>query len=342
MKAAFLIVILILVSKAKASDSCFNNKELQDLIAFQEKMNHCFTGPKNGCGIDSLSAEDQIEANRQRVLPFNREAGDGFMNKATGEIEVTFGEYRGAGSMETVTASGQKISSCHVLTVAHLFYTDFDFPVDSKDMKIAFKTGQTCDPKDPFENTITGAKVAFKMTNWSKDKPELRDYNCGEYKNGKCISREFYGHKDLVIIKLPKGSYVKNDPNHFTINTNPPSQTVNRVDCWGYPGSGGTLYMQKGAQSFGDENGKSPLGVITNAIAYKGMSGGGCVSPSNPRELIGLLAKDNRGSGNSAFHVAPGRALSITSNFIASFHKLAERYKAETNKEISNLEAECE
>ena len=72
------------------------------------------------------------------------------------------------------------------------------------------------------------------------------------------------------------------------------------------------------------------------------MSGGGCSIATNPRQLVGVFANDNRVDGQSAFEVAPEKPHTDSANYLSTFHKLAERYQAETGKKISDLNSECE
>lgn len=338
-----------------ASNSCFDDVAVKQLIEVSSKLDKCFNGEDTNCSTfqNQKPLNEQKVRNSKRLIPFDRTQGDRFMDKATGLVSVTFGEYGGPEAGSKFNGSGQKISSCHIITSAHLLYSDGMFPVDSEDMKVSFKSGQTCDSSKPFAKTAP-ASVFFKMT-------QNTDYVCdSSYNNGSCAHRQFNGYNDLVILKLKKGTYDKNDSNYFKLNTTAPNSEHSqvykigqRVNCWGFPGhneniklprsqSNMLLWAQKDAQIFGDDNGKSVSGLITNAISYKGMSGGGCVIENNPRELIGIFANDNRVDGQSAFEVAPEKQYTESANYLSTFHKLAQRYEAETGKKLSNLNDECE
>lgn len=249
-------------------------------------------------------------------------------------------------------ASGQKISSCHIITSAHLLFKKGDIPVDSQDLPVLkdsesfdinFHTGQTCDSR-LFDKSV-GAQVFFKMTD------SRRDFICGRKDaSGNCRDRRFYGKSDLVILKLK--NYDKTDKNFFKLKTTPMaiSAAGDRVNCWGYPGhnnqiklpqviSDKLLWFQKDAKIF---SGSNQRGVLTNATAYPGMSGGGCSTSANPKELVGVFAAKNSMSGHSAVEVTAKTVDTKSANFLSSFQHLAERYKQATHKDIADLDSECE
>tara|TARA_B110001454_G_C12723340_1_gene436858 strand:- start:74527 stop:75561 length:1035 start_codon:yes stop_codon:yes gene_type:complete len=344
MKALAMIITLILTQQVLASNSCFDTQAVKDLIAASKELDECFDKDVNNCNIDKMSVEDQRELNSQRLIPHDR-TKDTLMNDATGAVSANFDS-----SVEA--ASGQKISSCHIITSAHLLYKNTnvqvdnqDFPAlkDSEQFDINFHSGQTCDAR-LFEKSV-GAQVYFKMTDAGKD------FVCSKQDNsGKCLERRFFGKSDLVILKLK--NYNKNDKNFFKLKTTPNaiSAAGDRVNCWGYPEynnqiklskdmSDKMLWFQKDAKIF---NGNYDRGVLTNAIAYPGMSGGGCVASAKPNELIGVFAAGNSATGHSAVEVTAKTADTKSANFLSSFQTLAERYKQATNKDIADLDKECE
>lgn len=345
-----LIVILLVMSaqKVSANNSCFASQKIREMVEASSEIDSCFKGSINTCGVERLSPRQQQATNSRRLIPYDRSA-DKFINIASGAVFVKFGKYNGDLSESETQGSGQKISSCHILTSAHLVYSDAKFPLNSTNYKISFRSGQTCDGHQPFEKTAD-AEVVFKMI---KD----GDFVCDKTDDkGVCNHRLFLGHSDLIILKLRKGSYVK-DRNYFSLNTNKPSEhnLGQRVNCWGFPGhnenipidesqSDLVLWHQKGAQIFGDRNGNSKLGTLTSAISYKGMSGGGCSTDVNSKELIGLFSKGNKLGGKPVFNVAPNSEFSHTANYLSSFHVIADRYKKEHkfNKTLSNLEEACD
>ncbi|OYZ24255.1 MAG: hypothetical protein B7Y39_02185 [Bdellovibrio sp. 28-41-41] len=330
--------------KALAMILTFDTQAVKDLIAASEEINECFSKDVNNCKIDKMSVEEQRELNSQRLIPYDR-TQNVLMNDATGAVSAHM-----ASGVEA--ASGQKISSCHIITSAHLLYTNSniqvdgqDFPAlkDSEQFDINFHTGQTCDAR-LFDKKV-GAQVFFKMTDAGKD------FVCGKQNNsGQCLERRFFGKSDLVILKLK--NYNKNDKNFFKLKTTPAaiSTAGDRVNCWGYPEynnqiklskdmSDKMLWFQKDAKIF---NGSYDRGVLTNAIAYPGMSGGGCVVSSNPKELVGVFAAGNSATGHSAVEVTAKTADAKSANFLSSFQHLAERYKQATHKDIADLDSECE
>ncbi len=351
MKFLILIITLTLSQNVIADSSCFDNSSVQNLMAISAKFDKCFTGKENGCAFDEMTPKEQIIQNSKRLVPYDRKEGT-LMDEATGAVTVKFGNYAGQDSGREYSASGQKISSCHVITSAHLLYQDPNFSMNSENMNVSFKSGQSCDSDEQFKKEAP-AKVVFKMDRSTAVNGESPDYFCGQYGGDrKCITREFYGRTDLVIIKLAKGHYTKGDK-HFTLDTSAPINEPQRVDCWGYPEytenlrlpeaiANKLLWMQKGAQVFGDNDGQSVNGVRTNATSYKGMSGGGCIRPSNPTVLVGLMANDNKSSGKAAFKVTPADPAAKTANYLSPFNRLAKRYKELNKKDISTLESECE
>ncbi len=345
MKALAMILTLILAQQVLASNSCFDTQAVKDLIAASEEINECFEKDVNNCKIDKMTVAEQRELNSQRLVPYDR-TQNALMNDATGAVSANFG----SGNVDA--ASGQKISRCHIISSAHLLYGDAGIPVDSQDLPalkdsehfdVNFHSGQTCDSR--LFNSKIGAQVFFKMTNAGKD--FVCDKKDG---NGNCLSRRFYGKSDLVILKLK--NYNKNDKNFFKLKTTPitASSTGDRVNCWGYPEhnnqiklsketSDKVLWFQKDAKIFAGSNAK---GVLTNAIAYPGMSGGGCVAASKPNELVGIFADKNSATGHAAVEVTARTADAKSANFLSPFQQLAERYAQATGKDIANLDSECE
>lgn len=342
MKALAMILTLILTQQVLASNSCFDTQAVKDLIKASEQLDKCFASDDNDCDIKDLTVEDQKSANSERLIPFDRTSGNGLLERATGVVSADFS------SIKSRSASAQKISRCHIITSAHLLYGNGKIPVGSNEFSINFHSGQTCDSQVPFKNK-TGAKMFFKMVNEVKG-----DFKCDRLdKYNNCEQRQFNGHSDLVILKLDK--YDKNDKSFFTINTNSPSshQVGQRVNCWGFPDyneniklpqaiSDAVLWAQKDAQIFGDKQGQSYKGILTNAVAYKGMSGGGCVIASKPTELVGVFANQNSSNGKSAVDVRAETSSSSGANYLSGFHKLKQRYFEETGKSIDDLDKECD
>ena len=341
MKALMVILTLILTGEVYASNSCFSNQEIVDLIKASKALDKCFASDDNNCKFKEKTIEEQKARNARRLIPLDRTLDGGFMDRTTGMVSA---EFATEGYM--VTATAQKISRCHIITSAHLLFADGKVSTQAK-TSINFKTGQTCDSNNPFA-IKTSASVLFKMTK------EKIDFDCDRFdKYGGCERRKFYGHSDLVILKLD--NYDKKDKSFFTLNTSNPSNHPigQRVNCWGFPGhnenikltapqSKMLLWSQKDAQIFGDLDGQSAYGVLTNAIAYHGMSGGGCVVQSNPRELVGLIANENSANGKSAINVQPSTATTDGANYLSAFHELDKRYTSETGKKLSDLDKECD
>ena len=339
-----LIFTMILAEQVFANNSCFDSQAVKDLIQASEDLNDCFSNDVNNCPFHKLTIAQEREVNSERLVPFDRTSSE-LMNNATGAVSAHFSE-------GTDAASGQKISSCHIITSAHLLYTETEVRVDDKDLpalkdsvdfNVNFHTGQTCDDERRFDKKV-GAQVFFKMTK------KKTDFVCKiEDKKGNCLQRAFYGKTDLVILKLKK--YDKDDNVFFKLKTTQiaTSSTGDRVNCWGYPVyndliklpesmSNKMLWLQKDAKIFAGEHER---GVLTNATAYPGMSGGGCATSANPNELVGVLANKNNHSGRAVIDVTYETAHERPANFFSSFQYLAERYKQATGKDIADLDSEC-
>lgn len=344
MKALTLILTMILAQQVYASNSCFDSQAVRELIEASEELDDCFANDEDKCKFNKMTAEQQREVNGQRLIPYDRTQSE-LMNNATGVVAARFSD-------RSYGASSQKISRCHIITSAHLLYKDMDIAVDSEDLPILkdseqfdlnFHSGQTCDSR-LFEKKV-GAQLFFKMTK------ENKDFVCDRKDNyGKCLGRTFYGKSDLVILKLK--DYDKDDTNFFKLKTTQitTSKTGDRVTCWGYPGynnqirleeslSNRMLWMQKDAKIF---QGEHASGILTNATAYPGMSGGGCVASSNPKELVGVYSNKNSATGHSTIRPNVKTGDLKNANFLSSFKHLAERYKQATNKDIADLDKECD
>ena len=105
------------------------------------------------------------------------------------------------------------------------------------------------------------------------------------------------------------------------------------------------LWFQKDAKIYGDVKGTSEMGVATNAIAYKGMSGGGCVFSDSPRVLVGVLTNNNDLNGHSAIQIDKNMPIEQGANYLSTFHKLEARYNLMHMKEgktLANIDKECD
>lgn len=344
-----IVLLAFICANAHPNEACFStNGTILDLIRSSEELDECFASDKDPCNLKKKSVDFQANINSSRLIPMNRLDGDKFMNRTTGQVSIKFGKYNGKGSEQQLSASAQKISRCHIITSAHLLYTDGDFPLESNNFSFVFRTGQTCDIEQPFEKEVT-ASLFFRMTDAKQG-----DFGCkSEDNNHPCEVRLFRGSSDLVILRLD--SFDKNDHSYFRLDTSAPSLTEGgqRINCWGYTAKIGLenltpeqsriyLWVQKDARMFGDNLGKSFDGVLTNAIARKGMSGGGCADSSNPRVLVGLYPNDNKSGGDAGIYINPNDVFSHHPNYLAAFHKLAERYaKANGGKRLSELDSQC-
>ena len=347
MKRATLLLFLI-CANVHSNESCFSTKAIVDLIGSSEDLDECFASDKDPCELKKVSIDSQAKVNSLRLIPMNRMNGDKFMNRTTGKVSIAFGKYNGKDSEQQFSASAQKISRCHIIAPAHLIYTDGDFPLESRNFSLTFSTGQTCNTKYPFETEVK-ASLFFKMTDRTRG-----DWGCKSYHDNSrdCKHRVFRGNSDLVILKLD--AFDEKDHSYFRLDTSTPRlmEGGERINCWGYttiglknmPPDESRMYMwtHKDARMYGDNLGKSFNGVFTNAVSRKGMSGGGCAHPDNPRLMVGLYVNDNKGDGNSGIHINPNDEFSHHPNYLAAFHKLTERYtEANAGKQLVDLDSQC-
>ena len=330
MRAVCVYLTLALCTEAFANDSCFFSTKIQDLIETSKELDECFSSADDICKLKKKSPDIQAKLNKSRLVPMNRKLGDAFMDRATGTVHVKFA------SGDVYFASGEKISRCHVITSAHLIFGDGDVPLTSKNYTVKFKSGQSCDTSIPWEREVSATPHFSMLT--------TADYACIDEP---CTRRSFRGISDLVILKLDR--FDENDRSFFTLNTTFPAQGQT-ISCFGYTGSINRtdftseealmyLWSQKDARMLGDSG--RHKGVLTNAESRKGMSGGGCVSPANARELVGVFTKDNKGLGNAAIDITENNVITHAPNYLSIFYELSNRYTKVTGKKLDNLDREC-
>jgi hypothetical protein len=338
---------------AQGADACFKDPRVQALIEVSKETDECFASDQNKCLIEKMTVAEQRELNSQRLIPFDRST-DALFDHAVGKVTAEFAASDGGRSNPgTANGTGQRISRCHVLTSAHLFYkdtservTNAELPLlsDSDHFDIRFYFGQTCDGK--VGQYYARGQVLFRMTK------DGGDFTCNiRDKNGRCIERHFNGRSDIVILKLK--DYDKSNRHYFQVRTSPVliPERGTRVSCWGFPGynnqisslpkelSDQLLRHQLNAKIF---PGRYDRGLLTNAIGYPGMSGGGCVLASAPTELIGIYADKNSLTGHPAILGSAQNADERSLNFLSPLDHLAERYRATTGKRIEDLDKECD
>ncbi|MBT9610834.1 MAG: hypothetical protein WAP57_15545 [Aquabacterium commune] len=337
---------------AQGADACFKDPRVQALIDQSKEIDECFASDQNKCLIEKMTVEEQRELNSQRLIPFDR-SKDALFDQAIGVVTANTPEATGPSSgAGNEAGTGQRISRCHVLTSAHLFYTDTSVgvsgvelppPAESDHFNIRFHFGQTCDAQLA-RNHVRG-HIVFRMTR------EKQDFVCDRWANdNKCLERRFFGKSDAVIVKLK--DYDKSIRQYFKVRSSPVSipESDSRVSCWGFPEynnqinlpkalSDQVLWHQLNAKIF---PGRYDRGILTNAISYPGMSGGGCVSASAPQELIGLYSSGGSATGHAAILASAQTADERSLNFLTPLDHLAERYRAATGKRIEDLDKECD
>jgi len=328
---------------AQGSDACFKDPQVQALIEQSKEIDECFASDQNKCLIEKMTVEEQREFNAQRLIPFDR-SKNALFDQAVGVVTANFSV---AGHRSSADATGQLISRCHVLTSAHLFYRETSERVsgvelppkaESDHFNIRFHFGQTCDAN--LASHHTQGHILFRMT---RDK---QDFAC----RWGCDERHFYGKSDAVILKLK--DYDKRNRQFFNVRSTPVSipQVGSRVSCWGFPGynnqiklpkalSDQLLWYQLNAKIFPGSNAR---GILTNSIAYPGMSGGGCALATAPQELIGIYADSSSATGHAVIMAPAQTADARNLNFLTPLDHLAERYRAATGKRIEDLDKECD
>lgn len=344
LRHALTIFIGLFWNTGFAGNTCLKDDLVQQIVANSADLDECFDDDVNDCLIGKMSSEEQRKLNSKRLIPVDRSSSR-LMNNATGAVSVHFPD-------EVQAATGEKISRCHIITSAHLLYESTKISVDSNDLpskaeqqklKIRFHSGQTCDNK--LFDSSAESQLYFKMTK------QGLDFICDKKDNADfCLERRFFGKSDLVILKLLE--YNRADRTYFRLITDPLRIPLagQRVDCWGYPEynnqiklpkalSDQVLWYQKSAKIFW---GNYDRGTLTNAIAYPGMSGGGCALQSSPDQLVGIFAAKNSATGHSAILITAQNADKMSANFISPFQTLSERYSAATGKSLERLDEECD
>lgn len=356
------ILAFLCSQQANASNSCFSTKAVKELIEASEDIDRCFVSDKEDCGYSAKSVIAQKEINATRLVPLDRTTGSRTLDHAVGRVTAFFGPGYGNMIDNEVNGTGQKISRCHVITSAHLIYKFGVVSTSSsnENIKISFLTGQTCDPKRPFTRSAPG-RVMFHMLTDSST------YKCKEDQNGGCELRFILGENDLMIVKLAKGAYDETDRRFFTLDTKRPGAGRNdlRVNCWGFPGhnkymnvsqevSDMFLWGQKNAKIFFSFPKYAENGIPTNAIAYKGMSGGGCATGDDPTVLVGIYSNGNSRVGHPAIDISEKNTMQRDANYVSPLNKLADEFRAarqDYNRrnptkrlatELAQLDSECD
>ncbi|MBL7542770.1 MAG: trypsin-like serine protease [Bdellovibrionaceae bacterium] len=338
MKTLTLILTLILAQQASA---CFDDVEVKALIEASQKLDECFKDG-NDCNYENRDLEKQRVINSRRLIPVDRSKSP-LLNIGTGKIEADLQIKDDKGNNQKYSATAERISRCHIITSAHLLYQGVDVSTERVNFDMKFKSGQTCDMNKHFEKSAP-ATLVFKMTDERRG-----DFKFGKDENGKVV-RIFNPHNDLVIIKLNNKADYANK--FFKLNTmNPADRTSKlRVNCWGYPGHNEYLKLSKEKSDMflwhqtgaliSNEN--TERGILTNAQAYNGMSGGGCSTSEKSDELVGLYSDGNRTRAQSTISIDANRTAEQGTNKLSGFHRLAERFaEANGGRSLESLDADC-
>ena len=336
-------LVTAFASSSFADNSCFSDPAVQKRIADAQDLDSCFASEAGAekCHLAKLSAREQIAVNSLRLTPFDRTT-DKLLNQATGLVSA---KVFGSSDVMPGESSGQKISRCHIITSAHLLYTRSYVSTTSEDLAsasdqrvadLSFYSGQSCD--SGYFSSKTPAKVFFKMTRRGSD------IECANNEKA-CEYRDIRPDADIMILRLE--TYDKQDRTFFKLHIRQiqSSQLGRRVNCWGYPGkspessitdklSHQLLWHQTNAKIYQISRWR----ISTTAVSYPGMSGGGCVFPEDPDQLVGIHAMG--GSPPTLVPLKDGNP-SIT-NTLSPLTSLAKRYRAATGKSIEDLDKECD
>ena len=294
MKALVITLSLILTIASKVNAcSGINEPEIQALRIAADKMKNLFEDP-NYFPFDGTDEVEERKTNEKRMVPASEN------DESIGTVSVISNSSPGVESLGNAVKIGK---SC-ILTEAHILYSNIENKMSENnkgqfDGKITFSRGFG-NQKETFK-----ASVFFQMT--KKDV----DYHTAKVKvNGKIVEkRVFYGHNDLVLLKLENHS----DNNYKKTKVIYPSEMEAQaqtnpvmITCTGSPShrteknygsckGSDFLWTQKGARIFYDnDNGKNSdnmgLGYASNLVSSPGMSGGACSLYNQEDTIIGLVS----------------------------------------------------
>lgn len=333
---------------SETENACrYEAEDVQSLVSSAKKVAHCFADDDTNCKLAQRSIVFQKNINAVRLIPVDR-SNDSLLNDATGRVTITFKAVSKDGDAGQIfSASAARVSRCHIATSAHLLYLDGSIAKGSNDFELVFHQGQSCRADKPFVNTMR-AEVFYAMLDFTKG-----DFIC-EIGNtsANCYRRQIRGDRDVVLLRVPTApqrtrfySIAAADANKLVIGQ--------RVDCWGYPSfdkrlgltevrSQLFLWHQARAQIFPHPSFQPFKGLLSSAVVYSGMSGGGCALSEVPNELVALHANDNQTDGRPAVAITPDGRFTQQPNYLATFDVLRKRYEEDTGKLLSKLDELCD
>ncbi|MCK6596722.1 MAG: hypothetical protein L6Q37_00030 [Bdellovibrionaceae bacterium] len=294
MKALVITLSLILTIASKVSAcSGINEPEIQALIKAAKEVDDLFEDPNN-FPFDGSNEKQERILNEDRMIPSAKS------DATIGTVSVISNSSPNVESL----GNGVKIGKSCILTEAHVLYKNVETKMSENnkgqfDGKITFSRGFG-DKKETFK-----ASVFFQMT--KKDV----DYHIAKVEvNGKISQkRVFYGHNDLVLLKLENHSdsnYKKTKVIYPSVMDAQAKKNPVMISCTGSPShrtektygsckGSDFLWTQKGARIFydhhnGKDSGNLGLGYASNLVASPGMSGGACSLYNQEDTIIGLVS----------------------------------------------------
>lgn len=362
MKALILIIGLILVTSNSSNACDIAGIDIRELIENADEVSKFVENDEDYKNIGDLPADEQEYYSSLAMKPIDFNSED---HKTLGDVKVETVGNDGL-SKGISFGSGVKIGRSCVLTAAHVLYGSGYQKISSEhnakfDGKIYFILGSGNNKK------IIDASVFFKMTSPNIDFYSIETKKIAVVKGKKITNskkiRIFYGHSDLVILKLDNAS----DDNYKKIAAIKPEELFSdknydieagrKVFCQGSPTHVGELLIktsckasdfkweQKNARIFSDDDITTRRGVLSNLASSEGMSGGPCYLNDKPGYVFGVVV-----NGPAKYHgKTPMPLIKFNNkNFVAGnassiglLHKLDQRLKAELGYGLDKISENC-
>lgn len=345
----FLVVtlsaILIVAGKVNACNG-INEPEIQALIKTAQEVDDLFEDP-NIFPFYGLDEEQERRLNEDRIVPSEKEDAN------IGVVSVISNSSPGVESL----GNGVKIGKSCIVTAAHVLYKYVKTKISENnkgpfDGKLTFSRGFG-EKKETFE-----ASVFFQMTR--KDV----DYHIVKVeKNGRIVEvRRFYGHNDLVLLKLENHSdnnYKKTKVIYPSVMDAQAKEHPVMITCTGSPShrtektygscnGSDFLWTQRGVRIFyddhnGRDSGNLGFGYASNLVTSSGMSGGACSLYNQEDAIVGLVSNAFNTTIEGAFS-APRlflRRMEFNNeSYLSGLHVLDERL-SEIGENLKTIVENC-